>query len=122
MRALVLGEKAGYSPDEYGQHELADNDIHQSAGDGDEGIMRNAMGLHHSLGVLVETAVTADPRNTPLELVSAAAVMRRRVAAHKRSLGAAFVPMGQPAEPVIALLLDGRGLRHSVEGEPLSDC
>jgi hypothetical protein len=207
-REYVLpdSEKAGYSADEYGQYELADNDIHQSAGDGDEGIMRNAMGLRHSLGVLVETAVTADPRNTPLELVSEAAVMRRRVAAHmevvgsvfrfirergaeaedvtagaavrkaqegrdrsapvyfggadnqepaeedvvdpppcgyrltreqlagqrtvlelhgirwKRSRGAAFVPMGQSAEPLIPLLLDGRGLRHSVEGEPVTDC
>jgi Zinc carboxypeptidase len=207
-REYVLpdSEEAGYSADEYGQYELADNDIHQSAGDGDEGIMRNAMGLRHSLGVLVETAVTADPRNTPLELVSEAAVMRRRVAAHmevvgsifrfirergaqaedvtagaatrktregrarsapvyfggadnqepapedvvdpppcgysltgdqlkehrtlldlhgirfKRSRGAAFVPMGQPAEPVIPLLLDARGLRHSVEGKPLADC
>ncbi|HEX8205100.1 MAG TPA: M14 family metallocarboxypeptidase [Solirubrobacteraceae bacterium] len=199
-------EEAGFSADEYGQYELAGNDIHQSAGDGDEGIMRNAMGLRHSLGVLVETAVTEDPRNTPMELVSPAAVQRRRVAAHmnvvasifrfirerggqaedvtsgaalrkklegrsgsapvyfggadnqepapedvvdpppcgyrltreqlreqrtvldlhgirfKGSRGGAFVPMGQEAEPVIPLLLDGRGLRHSVEGRPLTDC
>ena len=43
-------EAAGYSADEYGQYEVADNDIQQSAGDGDEGIMRNAMGLRHALG------------------------------------------------------------------------
>ncbi|HEV2814510.1 MAG TPA: M14 family metallocarboxypeptidase [Solirubrobacteraceae bacterium] len=207
-RSYILpdSEDAGYSADEYGQYELAGNDIHQSAGDGDEGIMRNAMGLRHSLGVLVETAVTEDPRNTPLELISKAAVQRRRVAAHmevsasvlrfirergdeargvtagaairktqegrdgsepvyfggadnqepapedvvdpppcgyrltaqqaaetrtvldllgirsKRSGGGAFVPMGQAAEPVIPLLLDARGLRHSVEGTPVNHC
>jgi hypothetical protein len=207
-RSYVLpdSEAAGYSADEYGQYELADNDIHQSAGDGDEGIMRNAMGLRHSLGVLVETAVTEDPRNSPLELIDRAMVQRRRVAAHmavaasvlrfirergaeaedvtagaavrkaregrersapvyfggadnqepapedvvdpppcgyrltaeqaaehrtvlqllgirsRRSGGGAFVPMGQAAEPLIPLLLDGRGMRHSVEGTPVDDC
>ncbi len=207
-RSYVLpdSEAAGYSADEYGQYELADNDIHQSAGDGDEGIMRNAMGLRHTLGVLVETAVTADPRNSPLELVDESMVQRRRVAAHlavsasvlrfirergteaqavtsgagarkaregrersapvyfggadneapaeedvvdpppcgyrltadqiaehrsvldllgirsRRSGGGAFVPLGQAAVPLIPLLLDGRGLRHSVEGEPVADC
>ena len=209
-RQYVLpdSEKAGYSADEYGQYELADNDIHQSAGDGDEGIMRNAMGLRHSLGVLVETAVTEDPRNSPLELVDRAMVQRRRVNAHMavsasvlrfirerggeaqdvtagaalrkaqegadRSApvyfggadnqepseedvvfpppcgyrltktqfrevgpvlellgirskrggkgGGAFVPMGQAAEPLIPLLLDERGMRHSTEAQPLADC
>ncbi len=203
---LPDSEKAGYSADEYGQYELADNDIHQSAGDGDEGIMRNAMGLRHSLGVLVETAVTEDPRNSPLELIDGAMVKRRRVDAHlavtasvlrfirergseardltagaavrkaregrdrsapvyfggadnaapapedvvdpppcgyrltpaqvaehrtvldllgirsQKAGGGAFVPMGQAAEPVIPLLLDARGNRHSVEGEPVTDC
>ena len=208
-RQYVLpdSEKAGYSADEYGQYELADNDIHQSAGDGDEGIMRNAMGLRHSLGILVETAVTEDPRNSPLELVDRAMVQRRRVNAHmavsasvlrfirerggeaqdvttgaalrkaqegadrsapvyfggadnqepseedvvfpppcgyrltkaqlaehstvlsllgirsKRGKGGgAFVPMGQAAEPLIPLLLDERGMRHSTDGQPLADC
>ncbi|MDQ3739632.1 MAG: M14 family metallocarboxypeptidase [Actinomycetota bacterium] len=207
-RGYILpdSEKAGYSADEYGQYELADNDIHQSAGDGDEGIMRNAMGLRHSLGVLVETAVTADPRNSPLELVDEAMVQRRRVDAHmnvtasvlrfirergaeaqgvttgaavrkaregrersapvyfggadnqepapedvvdpppcgyrltaeqvaehrtvlqllgirsRKSGGGAFVPIGQAAEPVIPLLLDARGTRHSAEAEPVTDC
>ena len=32
------------------------------------------------------------------------------------------VPMAQPAEPVIPLLLDERGARHAVAGEPLDDC
>ena len=75
-------EEAGYRADEYGQYELADQDIHQSAGDGDEGIARNAMGLRHSLGILIESAVTQDPRNGPQELTSEAEVNLRRVDSH----------------------------------------
>ena len=192
-------EEAGYSADEYGQYELADQDIHQSAGDGDEGIMRNAMGLRHSLGILIETAVTEDPRNGPQELTDPAAVQNRRVDAHmmvalealgymrekgttvaKETIGAAkrktaegrtgsapvyfgggdnaepaaedvvdpppcgyklgrsrraslaktfallgikvngmTVSMAQPAEPLIPLLLDERGTRHSAAAEPI---
>ena len=195
-------EEAGYSADEYGQYEVADQDIHQSAGDGDEGIMRNAMGLRHSLGILVETAVTEDPRNGPGELTDEAALQNRRVDAHmvvvletlrffrekgtevsKETTQAAkrktaegrtgsapvyfggadnaepaaeavidpppcgyrltaeqldqvgttlkilgikakgtFVSMAQPAEPLIPLLLDERGTRHSVTAEPLTEC
>ena len=42
--------------------------------------MRNAMGLRHVLGILVETRVDADVRQSPIELIDAAAVHRRRVA------------------------------------------
>lgn len=199
-------EDAGYSADTYGMYAVADQDIHQSAGDGDEGIMRNAMGLRHSLGILVESAVTADPRNGPDEVVDQAAVNLRRVesqmvvahsvlrfmreqgnlariatsgAARRKALegrrrsapvyfggadnqepseeqivdpppcayelekaefskvrtalklhgiraldagGAIRVPLGQAAEPVIPLLLDARGKRHSVAAEPLDRC
>ncbi len=199
-------EENGYSSDEYGMYAVGDQDIHQSAGDGDEGILRNAMGLRHSLGVLVETAVTADPRNGPDEVVDEAAVNRRRVSSHmvvslatlhflqdkgnvaaSTAAGAArrktiegrersapvyfggadndepsedevqdpppcgyaltqqqlkdvghtlalldiaavlggntiMVPMGQPGEPLIPLLLDERGSRHAVEAKPLMKC
>lgn len=197
-------EEAGYSADEYGQYEIADNDIHQAAGDGDEGIMRNAMGLRHSLGVLVESAVTEDPRNGPGELLSEAELNLRRVESHlavshaalefmrtdgdkmaKVTAGAMkrktvegrkqsapvyfdgadnaeptevadpppcgylmddkrfdrvsltlellgvkssragaryFVSMAQPAEPLIPLVLDERGARHSVTAEPVDSC
>ena len=197
-------EENGYTADQYGQYALADQDIHQSAGDGDEGIMRNAMGLRHSLGVLVETAVTQDPRNGPHEVVDETAVNLRRVESHmvvshatlhflkeegttamKTTADAArrktlegmkgsapvyfdgadnqeptviqdpppcaysltmkqfdqlrgtlsllginsrkagkdiLVPMGQPAEPLIPLLLDERGSRHVTAGKPLDDC
>jgi Zinc carboxypeptidase len=197
---------AGYAADTYGMYAVADQDIHQSAGDGDEGIMRNAMGLRHSLGILVESAVTADPRNGPDEVVDESALNRRRVHSQivvshsvlrfmreqgnlskvatdgapirktkegrKRNVpvyfggadnqeptpeqtakgpcgyeltagefakvrtalalhgvridpqghGSAWVPMDQPAEPVIPLLLDARGTRHSVEGTAAENC
>ena len=210
-QALVLedltaaAEDNGYTADEYGQQEAADQDVQQTAGDHDEGIARNAFGLRHGLGVLVETRVDADPRNGPQE-AEQAEVNSRRVAAHmvvalgaldylraqgtkvagvtagafvrkttegkKRnapvyfggadnqeptaeeiqdpppcgyqiSAGQAkglartfdllgirgvvrgskvYVPMGQPAEPVIPLLLDARGPRHAVEGKAVMKC
>ena len=88
--AVELGRKylvpaandAGYSTDEYGQAEVADNDVAQTAGDGDEGIMRNAMGLRHVLGILVETRVDADVRQSPTEPLMTAQVQRRRVDSH----------------------------------------
>jgi hypothetical protein len=194
-------EAAGYSTDEYGQYELADQDIHQSAGDGDEGIARNTMGLRHSLGILVETRVDGDPRNGPQELEDPQ-VRLRRVAAHTVAIDATlrfmrergdqvaqvtaaarrravkegrlrnepvyfggadnaepteeqiqdpppcgytlakdqlqrmrrtmsllgirvrgtYVPMAQGAEPLIPLLLDERGTRHSVAAKPDTKC
>jgi hypothetical protein len=194
-------EAAGYATDEYGQYEVADNDIHQSAGDGDEGIARNAMGLRHSLGILVETRVDSDLRNGPDE-INEPAVQMRRVVSHTVAIDAvlrfmrergakiaditnaartraikegklrnepvyfggadnaepseeqvvdpppcgyevakndlaklketlalleirysgSFVKMSQVSEPVIPLLLDGRGARHSVAGKPVNDC
>lgn len=71
---------AGYTADEYGLYALGSEQVVQTAGDEDEGICRNAVGLRHSLGVLVESAVTGDPRNSPLELVDDAVLQTRRVA------------------------------------------
>lgn len=84
---VPAAQEAGFGADEYGQYEIADNDIAQTAGDGDEGILRNAMGLRHVLGILVETRVDADVRQSPTELVDAAEVARRRVASHTAVLG-----------------------------------
>jgi hypothetical protein len=194
-------ESAGYSTDEYGQYEVADQDIHQSAGDGDEGIARNAMGLRHSLGILVETRVDSDLRNGPDE-INEPAVQMRRVVSHTVAIDAtlrfmrergtkiaaitkaartraitegklrnepvyfggadnaepseeqvvdpppcgyelakadlakvkqtlelldirysgSYVAMSQVSEPVIPLLLDERGTRHSVAGKPVEKC
>ena len=70
---------AGYTADEYGLFKAGAQEVVQTAGDEDEGICRNAVGLRHSLGILVESAVTPDPRNGPSE-VTTAAVQTRRVA------------------------------------------
>ena len=79
---MPAAEDAGYTTDEYGQAEVADNDFAQTAGDGDEGIMRNAMGLRHVLGILIETRVDADVRQSPTEPLMTAQVQRRRVDSH----------------------------------------
>ncbi|MGH2747785.1 MAG: M14 family metallopeptidase [Actinomycetota bacterium] len=199
-------EEEGYSADEYGQYAVGDQNVFQSAGGPDEGIARNAMGLRHSLGILIESAVTSDPRNGPQEITSEAAVRIRRVDSHmvashaalsfmiergqeamevtagafrrkekegsdrsapvyfggadneepseddvvdpppcgyrltsqqlddvratmrllgisfKRASKGAYVTMAQPPEPVIPLLLDERGDRHSVSAEPDMEC
>jgi hypothetical protein len=71
---------AGYTADEYGLYKLGPQEVTQTAGDQDEGICRNAVGLRHALGILVESAVTQDPRNGPEEVVSGPALNLRRVA------------------------------------------
>jgi hypothetical protein len=100
-------EAAGYSTDEYGQYELADQDIHQSAGDGDEGIARNTMGLRHSLGILVETRVDGDPRNGPQELEDPA-VRLRRVAAHGVAVDATLRFMRERGDEVALVTATAR--------------
>ena len=79
-------EAAGFSADEYGLYKVGPNEVAQSAGDENEQICRNAVGLRHSLGLLVESAVTQDPRNSPQELVSVAANQSRRVASQRQVL------------------------------------
>jgi len=105
-------EDAGYSTDEYGQYEIADQDIHQSAGDGDEGIARNAMGLRHSLGILVETRVDSDLRNGPAEL-NDPAVKLRRVAAHTVAIDATLRFMRERGEKVAGVTEAAR--RRAIE-------
>ncbi len=192
---------AGYTADEYGQNSVGEQDVQQTAGDADEGIARNLMGLRNVLGILVETRVDADPMLDPMELADAAMVNRRRVDSHLTVIDIALgflasrgdevaaatagararktregaegsapvyfggadnqaptaaqtvaapcgyrltaeqlaevgtqlhllgvkvkgdvVPMAQPAEPLIPLMLDARGTRHSVEASPLDEC
>ena len=199
--------EAGYSSDEYGLAAVGDVDVEQTAGDHDEGISRNAAGLRHSVGILIESAVS--PKLTsPFELVDPAVNANRRVDSQWSAIacalgfsrsdgdavrtaseasrrvsrspaprtvyfdgqdedttitgnrdeptstadapcayalnadqysrvtkaldihGIANTPMGpgrlvrlaQEARPVIALLLDARGARHSVEGQALAAC
>lgn len=78
-------EEEGYSADEYGLQAAGDLDLQQTAGDGDDGISRNAAGLRHGLGILVESAVTPNPAN-PMELVSTADNQLRRVVSQVRAI------------------------------------
>ena len=71
---------AGFTADEYGLYKAGPQEVVQTAGDEDEGICRNAVGLRHALGILVESAVTQDPRNGPGEVLSGATLNLRRVA------------------------------------------
>jgi len=90
----VDGEAAGYTADEYGLYKVGpnigpvqtgfndNNAALQQAGGPDEGICRNAMGLRHTLGILVESATTQSPHR-PMEVVDAAESRRRRVASQR---------------------------------------
>ena len=114
-------ESAGYSTDEYGQYEAGDQDVHQSAGDGDEGIARNTMGLRHSLGILVETRVDGDPRNGPQELEEPA-VRQRRVDAHTVAIDATLRFMrerGEEASGVTAVARKRAIKEGSLRNEPV---
>jgi zinc carboxypeptidase len=69
---------AGYSSDEYGLEAVGDIDVEQTAGDEDEGIARNAAGLRHAVGILVESA-TSPKLTSPIEVIDGAANANRRV-------------------------------------------
>jgi len=76
----------GYRSDEYGLYSLGgqpapDLDLQQSAGDEDDGISRNAAGLRHGLGLLVES-LSADAGLLPDAAV--APLRQRRVASHRQ--------------------------------------
>lgn len=210
--ARANGQRAG----EYGRYRTPVGDYHitQTAGDEDEGIARNAFGLRHSAGLLLETRVGGDPRSGPDDVLTTASTQNRRVDTHYQAVadtlrfmrdmgptvqfvnsnaaerksreggersapvyfdgqdedgtllgdggadpssiadpppcgyeltaaqfqevavtlllhgivsvpsedGGAFISMAQPAEPVIPLLLDGRGNRSSVSATPLDVC
>jgi Zinc carboxypeptidase len=108
-------EAAGYSTDEYGQYEAGDQDVHQSAGDGDEGIARNAMGLRHSLGILVETRVDSDVRNGPEE-ANEPTVQMRRVVSHTVAIDAVLRFMRERG-PQIAKITRAARARAIKEGK-----
>lgn len=76
----------GDTADEYGQYKLFDYHLSQSAGDHDEGIARNAIGLRHVASILLETAVTQDVRNGVGEVVTDGELESRRVAHHVRAV------------------------------------
>jgi hypothetical protein len=119
-------ERAGFTADEYGLYtvdnktvRVGGDNVNQLAGDEDEGICRNTMGLRHALGVLVESAVTMDPRNGPGELVDQAAVMRRRVASQTAVVASALRFMREQGD-VAKFATDSAPLRKAREGRDQS--
>jgi hypothetical protein len=80
---------AGYSSDEYGLSAVGDIDVEQTAGDEDEGIARNAAGLRHAVGILIESAVS--PKLTsPVEVIDGAANANRRVDSQRKVIECAL--------------------------------
>ena len=69
-------EAAGFTTGVYGIWTLDGRPIAQVAGDEDERILRNAVGLRHSLGILVEAS---DAPSTPEEVADVRVLNRRRV-------------------------------------------
>jgi hypothetical protein len=115
-------EAAGYTADEYGQQAVADTNVAQTAGDHDDGIMRNAMGLRHSLGILFETAVSMsdNPTQLPNEVGSTPAQQRRRVDSHRTIVECTFTYLRTKGEQVrqatatAPLRMEGEGQAQNV--------
>ncbi|HWG94854.1 MAG TPA: M14 family zinc carboxypeptidase [Mycobacteriales bacterium] len=83
---IAKGARAsGFTADEYGLYKLGPQEVTQTAGDENEQICRNAVGLRHVLGVLVESAVTQSPVR-PGEVLSTAQNQSRRVASQRQVL------------------------------------
>lgn len=113
-------EEAGYSADEYGKFDVGDQDLLQYAGDHDEGILRNLVGLRGSIGVLIEANQTPDPRNGAAELVNEAEVNLRRVASQYQTVVDTFRFMqdhGRAVEKATERAL----LRYAAEGRHRSE-
>ena len=91
---------AGYTSDEYGINALGDVDLSQTAGDGDEGINRNLMGLRHSIGILVESGVTQNLINGPGEATTPGN-QQRRVDSQKATIDCTLQWMRENADRAV---------------------
>jgi hypothetical protein len=117
-------EAAGYTADEYGLYKVGPNvgpltvpvdaEVTQTAGDGDEGICRNAVGLRHVMGVLIESAVTQNPKNGAQDLTTAG-LQSRRVASQSVVLDSTLRFMREQGEAAKAIT-DGAPVRKAREG------
>jgi hypothetical protein len=108
----------GYSSDEYGVDAAGDTDVQQTAGDGDEGIARNLMGLRHTVGILIESGVTQNLLNGPGEVMTAEN-QKRRVASHVATIGCTLEWMRGHA-PVVAAAQQASIRRKIAEGRDRS--
>jgi hypothetical protein len=131
------GEAAGYTADEYGLYKVGPNVAQvpvggttndfsvQLAGGGDEGICRNAMGLRHTLGILVESRVTLNPQQSPDEAIpdfeggslygDSAAARARRVASQRVVLESMLRFQTEQGEAA-ADVCNGASVRKAKEG------
>jgi hypothetical protein len=86
---IAKGARAGgYTADVYGLYKIGPNEVTQTAGDEDEGICRNAVGLRHHLGVLIESAVSQSVTGERGldEVLESAANNRRRVSSQVQTV------------------------------------
>ncbi len=87
---------SGFSAGVYGQHKSGGRITTQVGGGGDEGMCRNAAGLHHRVAVVAETPLHPDvgePGYRPFP-------RRRRVAVHRRILDDCLRFLREQAESV----------------------
>jgi hypothetical protein len=95
--------EAGYTADEYGLYKAAGIELTQVAGNEDEGICRNSVGLRHSLGILIKSAVSQSLyRGVEEEVVSATQNRLRRVASQVQTTRDALRFMSELGEGVHA--------------------
>lgn len=108
-------EKAGFSTGIYGiwTDPRTGEPIKQVAGDGQERILRNTVGIKHSVGQLVET------RTTPLteqEKADPAVNNRRRVESHLAALHGAFAFAGEHRDRIEAATRQARTAGYADRG------
>jgi hypothetical protein len=109
--AEANGERAG----EYGRYRTMVGDYHvtQTAGDEDEGIARNAFGLRHSGGLLLETRVDGSVFRGVEDLTASTA--NRRVNTHYQAVADSLRYMRDNGEAV-AFINDSAAKRKTEEG------
>jgi hypothetical protein len=110
---------AGFTSDEYGIDAVGSTDVQQTAGGGDEGILRNAAGLRHAVGILVESAVTMNLTNGPDEATTAG-VQLRRVASQVATARCTLGYMSTHGASV-ATATSGAAVRKTAEGRAQSE-
>ena len=108
-------EERGFTADEYGLQSLGDVDLTQTAGNGDEGILRNLGGLRNSLGILVESSVLPRLVNPvdPTDVIDQG--MSRRVASQSATIEVALEFLDERGAEIMAATAEARD-RKAVEG------
>ena len=119
-------EGQGYRADEYGQQSIGegidpvpDLDLQQTAGDWDDGISRNAAGLRHSIGILIESFV---PDLVNQDGPTAIPFRTRRVAAQVAVIDCTMQWMrenGQAGYDVTRASMAAKAIEGAERSEPL---